>query len=134
MRYLHSRDISDRDLTSDSILFDWDWTLRIRDCGHSVSLEPAEKPLNPDPNASAQWPSIGFCYLAPECYDNHCFPESRVFSFGPILYEILTAQVTFPKEKEQQMAFSVLMKREQPKVPIVTRELITDCWAQEAGE
>jgi serine/threonine protein kinase len=133
MRFIHSQDIIHRDLKPDNILLDWDWNVRIADFGHSIS--PAQ-PMNP--SKICDWPSVDFRYLAPECYDRHYDPESDVFSFGLILYELLVGQPAFGKELEKEWIVGrVCLKNVRPEIPKFVlpsaRELITDCWGIDPG-
>jgi serine/threonine-protein kinase len=75
-------------------------------------------------------------YHAPECYDNRRSQRSDVFSFGLILYELLTGQPVFPKELTlNETMLRVALKYEMPDIPKFVlpsgRELITDCWGKE---
>jgi serine/threonine protein kinase len=135
MRFLHSRYFIHYDLKPDNILLDWDWNVRIADFGQSISLTNPEIPSLIHPKTINGMPFINSYYLAPECYDNCCSQMSDVFSFGLILYELLTGQPVFSKELTlNEIICKVAIKHELPDIPksVVpsARELITECWAE----
>jgi serine/threonine protein kinase len=139
MRFLHSQYFIHCDLKPDNILLDWNWNVRIADFGQSISLTNPEIPSVIHPNAMNGIPFMDSLYLAPECYDNSYSQMSDVFSFGLILYELLTGQPVFSKELSPiQIAFMVAVKHELPDIPKFVfpsaRQLITDCWAEEPGD
>jgi serine/threonine protein kinase len=90
MRSIHSRDSILRDLRPENMLLDWDWNVRIADFGHNISPDNPQPPSFFDVNPTGKWPSVDSLYLAPECYESSYFQESDMFSFGLILYQILT--------------------------------------------
>jgi serine/threonine protein kinase len=139
MRYLHSKGIIHRDLKPDNILLDWDWNVRIADFGQSISLNNPEIPSSSNPADPQNWPSIDSRYLAPECYGNEYFPASDVFSFGLIVFELVTGQTAFSRElTKYQIGFKVVVKDERPEIPKfvipAVRNLIMDCWATEPDD
>jgi serine/threonine protein kinase len=82
------------------------------------------------------WPSVDFRYLAPECYDNRYYPESDIFSFGLILYELVTGEPAFKKDLDREfIAAQVAVHDYRPEIPNSvlpgTRKLIEDCWEVE---
>jgi serine/threonine protein kinase len=90
-------------------------------------------------NPSSGLPSINSRYRAPECYDNRSLPASDVFSFGIILYELLTDQPAFEEDLTQHgIAVRVALNDERPEIPESilpsTGDLITDCWAKEPDD
>jgi serine/threonine protein kinase len=139
MRFLHSRGFIHLDLKPDNILLDWNWNVRIADFGQSKSLTNPEIPSRIHPNMRDGVWFIDSYYCAPECYDNSCSQRSDVFSFGMILYELLTGQPVFSKElRHRETAFLVAIKHKLPDIPEFVlpsaRELITECWAEEPGD
>jgi hypothetical protein len=91
------------------------------------------------PNAINGMPFVDSHYFAPECFDNRHSQRRDVFSFGLILYELLTGQpVISNKLTLNEIAFKVAVKHELPDIPKFVfrsaRELITDCWAEEPND
>jgi serine/threonine protein kinase len=134
MRFIHSRGIIHRDLKPDNILLDWDWNVRIADFGHSTSPDNRDISSLNGSNAFSSWPSVDFCYLAPECYNHCCLQESDVFSFGLILYELLSGRPVFEKDRSKEsIAAAICVNGERPEIPEFilpsARKLIADCWA-----
>jgi serine/threonine protein kinase len=139
MQFLHSRGFIHCDLKPDNILLDWNWKVRISDFGQSISLNNPQIPSLIHPKARDDIPFIDSYYFAPECYDNRYSQRSDVFSFGLILYELLTGQQAFSKElTPNEIMFKVALKHARPDIPEFVlpfaRELITDCWAEEPGD
>jgi aurora kinase len=128
MRYLHSRGLIHRDLKPENILIDWDWIVRICDFCRSVLSAPPDSELDHKQNK----PSPDAFYSAPECLDNKPTLESDVFSFGLILYELLTGQPAFAPDLGQYPVMKmILVDRALPDIPEYidpeVKLLIKDC-------
>jgi serine/threonine protein kinase len=133
MRHLHSFGAIQRNFTPANILLDWKWRVRIADFGRSIS--PEAPPLIQSKDNS---PLFHSRYRAPECY-GECSSLSDVFSFGLILYELLTGQPAFPRNLGQwEIVFRVVVTNERPEIPEFVlpsvRELIEDCWAADRDD
>jgi serine/threonine protein kinase len=71
MRYLHSLGIIHRELTSGSVLVDWEWIIRIGDFGHSVRVNECD--------TCGSRIAIDPRYTAPECFETQRTLKSDVF-------------------------------------------------------
>jgi hypothetical protein len=133
MRYLHFKRIIHRDLKPANILLGWDWIIRIGDFSHSV-LADACGDAQSDETASLTCPaSMELRYTAPESINNHPTLKSDVFSFGLILFEVLTGQPAFsPWTPPQALMKGMLFYGERPEIPEFispgVRDLMRDCW------
>jgi serine/threonine protein kinase len=137
MRYLHSRRIIHRDLKPANVLLDWAWIVRIADFSHSLWAD-ADGEASPDQAAvlTANL-SIDPRYTAPESLKNRPTLKSDVFSFGFILYELLTGMAGFsPAESSASVVRQISLEKVRPEIPTFlppgVQSLIRDCWEQKS--
>jgi serine/threonine protein kinase len=128
MRYLHSRGIFHRDLKPEHILLGWNWIVRICDFCLSVSSEGSDSEF--DDNSCQR--SFYARYSGPECFNNEPTLKSDVFSFGLILYELLTGKPVFsPDLGHSYVMKMIVLDGAHPYIPdsIAPRmkSLIEDC-------
>jgi serine/threonine protein kinase len=125
MRFIHSRGIIHRDLKPSNILLNIRWHPWIADFGASCP-------------ASGDWTPTGetgtLHYAAPEMFQEvaECTPKCDVFSFGLVLYEILTKMPVFPRSETPFEVIRRLRARDFPEIPPtcgrLMKALISQCW------
>ncbi|OHT13873.1 hypothetical protein TRFO_15897 [Tritrichomonas foetus] len=131
MKFLHSYNIFHRDLKPGNILLDPELHPKIADFGSSKFSDPK--------HAYTQTQRYGtLFYMSPESHiDNHYGLESDVYSFGIMLFEILTAKPAYDMTKPEINSSLKFMNkvsyqhyRPQFQVPIkeVFMDLIQQCW------
>jgi serine/threonine protein kinase len=135
MRYLHWRRIVHRDLKPANILLDWDWIVRICDFTHALSVDACGDACSDQAAQLTPSPSMELRYAAPESAHNLPALKSDVFSFGLILFEMLSGQPAFSPQTPDPILLNQLAFTEvRPEIPDFVwpcaRELIRDCWAQ----
>jgi hypothetical protein len=126
MRYVHAQGIIHRDLKPGNILLDEHWGPKISDFGLS-RFESVEGP--PTANTGTVW------YAAPEqlVEDAPHTKKTDVFSFGYILYEIVTGRAVFPPWESQMGVLRRILVRDFPALPDqfgpLMQGLIRRCWS-----
>ena len=131
MMYIHSRGIIHRDLKPSNILLDGHHHPQLCDFGSSreISTEPT----------LTQGPQVTFYYAAPEFYDEDGQYDSKVdvYSFGIILYEIVTGKFAL-RHLNQFQLISYINRGKRPEIPgnvlSFTRSLIERCWSSDPSE
>jgi hypothetical protein len=124
LRYVHSRGIIHRDLKPSNILVNGKGESLIADFGSSLIVSD-------DATASG---GGTVHYAAPEMYQDEvpCTTKCDVFSFGLVLYEILTRKPVF---RPSELPFPVIRRlriRDLPGLPMehgrLMQDLIRKCW------
>ncbi|KNA08307.1 hypothetical protein SOVF_163810 [Spinacia oleracea] len=125
MQFLHSQGILHRDLKSENLLLDNEMCVKVADFGISC-LETQI--------GSAKGFTGTYRWMAPEMIrEKHHTKKVDVYSFGIVLWEILTALVPFDDMTPEQAAFAVCQKNARPQMPTecpaAFSRLIKRCWS-----
>lgn len=130
MAYLHSASppILHRDLKSPNLLLDDSFGVKISDFG--LARVKASTLTMTGGTGTFQW-------MAPEVLANQRYTEKAdIYSYGIILWELLTREVPYGEMQQIQVAIAVLTTGLRPTIPNDTpaglRKLITDCWHADA--
>jgi len=102
MRYLHSQGILHRDLKSENLLLGEDMCVKVADFGISCLESQC---------GSAKGFTGTYRWMAPEMIkEKHHTKKVDVYSFGIVLWELLTALTPFDNMTPEQAAFAVCQK------------------------
>ena len=124
--YLHSQGIIHRDMKTLNVLLDKNLRAKICDFGMVKTRSSSSQPMT-GLIGTAHW-------MAPEVLMSKPIYDEKVdvYSFGIILWELLTGQVPYGNMSTAKIAISVVEKGLRPEIPENTppgvRELITMCW------
>jgi serine/threonine protein kinase len=131
MRYVHSKGIIHRDLKPANIMINEEGYSLIGDFGTS-RFECRANTLTAD--------SGTVNYAAPEMFSEAeiCSTKADVFSFGSVIYEILTGSPVFPHD---ELPFPVMRRLFSGKLPTLPeshgammQSLIERCWKRDPGD
>lgn len=127
MEYIHSKGIIHRDLKSMNILLNKKNEPMI--CDFGISVMETDEETHPRVYGTA-------AIMAPEEHSQCAITSAvDVYSYGILLWEMLTRRVPFEEKDKVQITFAVLNKGERPPIPEDTPEplsqLICQCWAQD---
>ncbi|KAL1566193.1 Serine/threonine-protein kinase ht1 [Salvia divinorum] len=125
MQYLHARGILHRDLKSENLLLDEDMCVKVADFGISCLETQC---------GSAKGFTGTYRWMAPEMIkEKHHTKKVDVYSFGIVVWELLTALIPFDDMTPEQAAFAVCQKNARPPLPSTCpaafSRLIRRCWS-----
>jgi len=132
MTYLHASKLLHRDLKSSNLMLDDHFTVKVGDFGLTRLIA-----------TQTQGPMTGQCgtfqYMAPEVLANQPYSEKAdVYSFGIILWEMVTKQLPYYGIQPMQVAMAVLSKQMRPPLPpncpAPLAQLIQSCWHQDPNK
>jgi serine/threonine protein kinase len=128
MKFIHSQNLIHGDLKPTNILIDDDHNIKISDFGTSRVFERDVTMMN------AGTP----LYMSPETADGHYDNKIDVYSFGIVVYEIVTGNGLFSDEGNKTRLYLDMQNGKRPDIPKevlpFTRELISKCWSQESSK
>ncbi|OAY76611.1 Serine/threonine-protein kinase HT1 [Ananas comosus] len=125
MEYIHSQGVIHRDLKPENILFDEDFCVKIADFG--IACEEAFCDVLAEDPGTYRW-------MAPEMIKHKPYGHKvDVYSFGLLLWEMVTGKIPYEDMTPVQAAFAVVDKNLRPEIPsncpAPVRALIEQCWS-----
>ncbi|XP_073052849.1 serine/threonine-protein kinase STY46-like isoform X2 [Primulina eburnea] len=127
MSYLHHNNIIHRDLKAANLLMDENDVVKIADFG--VARVQLQSGVMTAETGTYRW-------MAPEVIEHKPYNhKADVFSFGIVLWELLTGKLPYANLTPLQAAVGVVQKGLRPTIPRHTHPLIVEllekCWQQE---
>ncbi|KAK4755825.1 hypothetical protein SAY87_009582 [Trapa incisa] len=124
MAYLHGLGFIHRDLKSDNLLINFDKTIKIADFG-VARIEVQTEGMTPE-TGTYRW-------MAPEMIQHRPYTQKvDVYSFGIVLWELITGMLPFQNMTAVQAAFAVVNKGFRPIIPSdclpILSDIMTRCW------
>ncbi|KAJ7514969.1 hypothetical protein O6H91_23G067200 [Diphasiastrum complanatum] len=124
MEYLHSRGFIHRDLKSDNLLIATDKSIKIADFG-VARIEVQTEGMTPE-TGTYRW-------MAPEMIQHRVYNHKvDVYSFGIVMWELITGSLPFQNMTAVQAAFAVVNKGVRPVIPQdcppALAEIMIRCW------
>ncbi|XP_031737776.1 serine/threonine-protein kinase STY17 isoform X1 [Cucumis sativus] len=127
MDYLHQKNIIHRDLKAANLLMDEYGVIKVADFG--VARVLAQSGVMTAETGTYRW-------MAPEVIEHKPYDhKADVYSFGIVLWELLTGQLPYNNLTPLQAAIGVVQKGLRPKIPRHAHPMIVDllekCWLQD---
>ncbi|KAI3814748.1 hypothetical protein L1987_14392 [Smallanthus sonchifolius] len=124
MEYVHALGLIHRDLKSDNLLIPADKSIKIADFG-VARIEVQTEGMTPE-TGTYRW-------MAPEMIQHRPYTQKvDVYSFGIVLWELITGMLPFQNMTAVQAAFAVVNKGVRPTIPPdclpVLCEIMVRCW------
>ncbi|KAL5540134.1 hypothetical protein UlMin_042358 [Ulmus minor] len=124
MAYVHALGLIHRDLKSDNLLIFSDKSIKIADFG-VARIEVQTEGMTPE-TGTYRW-------MAPEMIQHRPYTQKvDVYSFGIVLWELITGMLPFQNMTAVQAAFAVVNKGVRPIIPNdclpVLGEIMSRCW------